>query len=192
MIELADAPAWVFRVARLDDQHHTGDLGDLLELAPNVLVVADGWYRPCDRGPRPPSEYLLSHYIEAQDRVVVAAGVRYRTQLRRYGGAGYGAGLIAVRDAEVRDINFAAAAPSLAWYRPPKSGPPTSSSCNARAAAGASRCGVATTTASTTLCIAVAAASTRTGTRASTRPRSRGRRRRLRGYKICSESRVQV
>ena len=123
VIELADAPAWVFRVARLDDQHHTGDLGDLLELAPNVLVVADGWYRPCDRGPRPPSEYLLSHYIEAQDRVVVAAGVRYRTQLRRYGGAGYGAGLIAVRDAEVQDINFAAAAPSLAWYRPPKKRP---------------------------------------------------------------------
>ena len=78
-----------------------------------------------------------------------AAGVRYRTQLRRYGGAGYGAGLIAVRDAEVQDINFAAAAPSLAWYRPPKSGPPTSSSC-ARAAAGASRCGAATTTASST------------------------------------------
>ena len=123
VIELADAPAWVFRVARLDDQHHTGDLGDLLELAPNVLVVADGWYRPCDQGPRPPSKYLLSHYIAAQDRVVVAAGVRYRTQLRKYGGAGYGAGLIAVRDADDRGINFAAAAPRLAWYRPPKKRP---------------------------------------------------------------------
>ena len=42
VIELADAPAWVFRVARLDDQHGTGDLRDLLDLAPNVLVVADG------------------------------------------------------------------------------------------------------------------------------------------------------
>ena len=50
--------------------------------------------------------------------------MRYRTQLRRYGGAGYGAGLVAVRDAEVQeDINFAAAAPSLAWYRPPKKRP---------------------------------------------------------------------
>jgi hypothetical protein len=123
VIELADAPAWVFRVARLDDQHGPGDLDDLLDLAPNVLVVADGWYRPCDRGTRPPSKYLLSGYIAARDRVVVAGGVRYRTQLRRYGGAGYGAGLIAVRDAEVRDINFAAAAPRLAWYRPPKKRP---------------------------------------------------------------------
>ena len=124
VVELADIPAWVFRVARLDDQHGPGDLDDLLDLAPNVLVVADGWYRPCDLGTGAPlPEYLFNGDVESLDRVVVAAGVRYRTQLRRYGGVGYGAGLIAVRDAEVRDINFAAAAPSLAWYRPPKKRP---------------------------------------------------------------------
>ena len=124
VIELADAPAWVFRVARLDDEHGPGDLDDILDLAPNVLVVADGWFRPCDLGARPPlPEDLFNGDVESLDRVVVAAGVRYRTQLRKYGGAGYGAGLIAVRDAEVRDINFAAAAPSLAWYRPPKKRP---------------------------------------------------------------------
>ena len=166
VIELADAPAWVFRVARLDDRHGPGDLGDLLDLAPNVLVVADGWYRPCDRGPRPPSKYLLSHYIEARDRVVVAAGVRYRTQLRRYGGAGYGAGLIAVRDAGCRRINRRRRAASPGTARP--SGPPTSSSCNA-ALRPSFEVRRGPRTASTTLCIAAAAASTRTGTRASTR-----------------------
>ena len=124
VVELADAPAWVFRVARLDDQHTPGDLDDILDLAPNVLVVADGWFRPCDLGARPPlPEDLFNGDVESLDRVVVAAGVRYRTQLRRYGGAGYGAGLVAVRDAEVQDINFAAAAPRLAWYRPPKKRP---------------------------------------------------------------------
>ena len=124
VVELADAPAWVFRVARLDDQHGPGDLDDILDLAPNVLIVVDGWFRPCDLGYGPPlPEFLFNGDVESLDRVVVAAGVRYRTQLRKYGGAGYGAGLIAVRDAEVRDINFAAAAPRLAWYRPPKKRP---------------------------------------------------------------------
>ena len=124
VVELADIPAWVFRVARLDDQHGPGDLDDLLDLAPNVLVVADGWYRPCDLGTGAPlPEYLFNGDVESLDRVVVAAGVRYRTQLRKYGGAGYGAGLIAVRDADDRGINFAAAAPRLAWYRPPKKRP---------------------------------------------------------------------
>jgi hypothetical protein len=124
VVELADAPAWVFRVARLDDQHGPGDLDDILDLAPNVLIVVDGWFRPCDLGYGPPlPEFLFNGDVESLDRVVVAAGVRYRTQLRKYGGAGYGAGLIAVRDADDRGINFAAAAPRLAWYRPPKKRP---------------------------------------------------------------------
>ena len=124
VIELADAPAWVFRVARLDDQHGPGDLDDILDLAPNVLIVVDGWFRPCDLGYGPPlPEFLFNGDVESLDRVVVAAGVRYRTQLRKYGGAGYGAGLIAVRDADDRGINFAAVAPRLAWYRPPKKRP---------------------------------------------------------------------
>ena len=124
VVELADAPAWVCRVARLDDQHGPGDLDDILDLAPNVLIVVDGWFRPCDLGYGPPlPEFLFNGDVESLDRVVVAAGVRYRTQLRKYGGAGYGAGLIAVRDADDRGINFAAAAPRLAWYRPPKKRP---------------------------------------------------------------------
>ena len=94
-------------------------LSDVQYLSPNILVVADGWYRPYD-GANPPARYASR--IQG-DRVVVAAGVRYRTQLRKYGGTGYGAGLIAVRDATDRDINFAAAAPRLAWYRPPKKRP---------------------------------------------------------------------
>ena len=124
VVELADAPAWVFRVARLDDQHGPGDLDDILDLAPNVLIVVDGWFRPCDLGYGPPlPEFLFNGDVESLDRVVVAAGVRYRTQLLKYGGAGYGAGLIAVRDTDDRGINFAAAAPRLAWYRPPKKRP---------------------------------------------------------------------
>ena len=113
----APPPTWIFRMARFDNPANF--LSDVQYLSPNILVVADGWYRPYD-GENPPPRRIWQ--IQG-DRVVVAAGVRYRTQLRKYGGAGYGAGLIAVRDAEVRDINFAAAAPSLAWYRPPKKRP---------------------------------------------------------------------
>ena len=113
----APPPTWIFRMARFDNPANF--LSDVQYLSPNILVVADGWYRPYD-GENPPARYASR--IQG-DRVVVAAGVRYRTQLRRYGGAGYGAGLIAVRDATDRDINFAAAAPRLAWYRPPKKRP---------------------------------------------------------------------
>jgi len=129
VIELASAPTWVFRVARLDDDHTPEDLHDILDLTPdmnrpNVFVIADGFYRPCDRGPRPPlPDKLLNEGVDSQDGVILAAGVRYRTQLRRYGGAGYGAGLEAVRDANLQDSHFAAAAPRLAWYRPPKKRP---------------------------------------------------------------------
>ena len=113
----APPPTWIFRMARFDNPANF--LSDVQYLSPNILVVADGWYRPYD-GANPPARYASR--IQG-DRVVVAAGVRYRTQLRRYGGAGYGAGLIAVRDATERDINLAAAAPRLAWYRPPKKRP---------------------------------------------------------------------
>jgi len=113
----APPPTWIFRMARFDNQANL--LSDVQYLSPNILVVADGWYRPYD-GENPPPRRVWQ--IQG-DRIVVAAGVRYRTQLRRYGGAGYGAGLIAVRDATDRDINFAAAAPRLAWYRPPKKRP---------------------------------------------------------------------
>ena len=113
----APPPTWIFRMARFDNPANF--LSDVQYLSPNILVVADGWYRPYD-GENPPPRRVWQ--IQG-DRIVVAAGVRYRTQLRRYGGAGYGAGLIAVRDATDRDINFAAAAPSLAWYRPPKKRP---------------------------------------------------------------------
>ena len=58
-----------------------------------------------------------------KDRVLVAAGVRYRTQLRKYGGAGYGAGRIAIREAGYASESWNAAAPCLAWYRPPKKRP---------------------------------------------------------------------
>ena len=121
VIELADAPAWVFRVARLDDQHTPGDLDDILDLAPNVLVVADGWDRPCDRGPPPPLVKLESR--NCHDRVLVGAGVRYRTQLRKYGGAGYDAGIKTVCDAGYGSASWNEAAPRLAWYRPPKKRP---------------------------------------------------------------------
>ena len=113
----APPPTWIFRMARFDNPANF--LSDVQYLSPNILVVADGWYRPYD-GENPPPRRVWQ--IQG-DRIVVAAGVRYRTQLRRYGGAGYGAGLIAVRDATDRDINFAAAAPRLAWYRPPKKRP---------------------------------------------------------------------
>ena len=113
----APPPTWIFRMARFDNPANF--LSDVQYLSPNILVVADGWYRPYD-GANPSARYASR--IQG-DRVVVAAGVRYRTQLRRYGGAGYGAGLIAVRDATERDINLAAAAPRLAWYRPPKKRP---------------------------------------------------------------------
>ena len=113
----APPPTWIFRMARFDNPANF--LSDVQYLSPNILVVADGWYRPYD-GENPPPRRIWQ--IQG-DRVVVAAGVRYRTQLRRYGGAGYGAGLIAYGDATERYINFAAAAPSLAWYRPPKKRP---------------------------------------------------------------------
>ena len=118
----APPPTWIFRMARFDNPANF--LSDVQYLSPNILVVADGWYRPYDGKPPPRWNSEMK-----SDRVVVAAGVRYRTQLRRYGGAGYGAGLIAVRDdgvfgvRDVHDVHFAAAAPSLAWYRPPKKRP---------------------------------------------------------------------
>ena len=144
VLNLAEAPTWIFRVARLDDaMEFPSNLGDVVDLASNIFGIFDGWDRPCDRGARPPRAEDLSMNMLPLDRIVVAAGVQYRTQLRKYGGQGYAAGINAVRDAvesdsndddddmldeadtsnDKQDINFAAAAPRLAWYRPPKKRP---------------------------------------------------------------------
>jgi hypothetical protein len=142
VLNLAEAPTWIFRVARLDDaMEFPSNLGDVVDLASNIFGIFDGWDRPCDRGPRPPRAEDLSGHMLPLDRIVVAAGVRYRTQLRKYGGPGYAAGINAVRDAaesysnddddmfdadtsnDKQDINFVAAVPRLAWYRPLKKRP---------------------------------------------------------------------
>ena len=42
----APPPTWIFRMARFDNPANF--LSDVQYLSPNVLVVADGWYRPYD------------------------------------------------------------------------------------------------------------------------------------------------
>ena len=176
VVELADAPAWVFRVARLDDQ---ADLGDVLDLAPNVFVVADGWFRPCDRGPAAAAAETGTSWRCRNPWT--ASSSPPACGIGRSCGSTAAPGTAPASSPSATPRIGVSTSPPPRRASPgtarPKSGPPTSSSCNARAAAGASRCGVATTTANSTLCIVAAAASTRTGTRASTRPRSRGRRR---------------
>ena len=120
---IATPPTWIFRAARLDD------LADLtqavLHLGENVFAVADGWDRPCDRGPPPPRvrDWNVDARLFPMSRVLVGAGVRYRTQLRKYGGAGYDAGIKTVCDAGYGSASWNEAAPRLAWYRPPKKRP---------------------------------------------------------------------
>ena len=115
VVAVSPTSRWIIKSARLDFlDFWEYDVRNLVAASDSALAIADGWGRPYDRVAAPRWRRVEDIAGLPWHRVVFSAGVRHRTQLRAFGGHGYGAALAFVGDQP--GIDFAAAAPLLAWY----------------------------------------------------------------------------